>query len=78
MPVPEVAESFVGSVNLVTLGATAENVTVTFPTGSAMTAATWVFSGYINSWSAQLPLDEKITGTITIKVAGDITVTAST
>ncbi len=25
MPVPEIAESFIGSVNLVTLGATAEN-----------------------------------------------------
>ena len=42
--------------------------TVTFPGG-----ATFICNGYIKSWGKGVPLEDKMTQTITIKLTGDIT-----
>lgn len=48
-----------------------ETITITFPLPSGMsTAATLAFTGYINSWSWGAPLEDKMTGTATMKVDG--------
>lgn len=48
-----------------------EVITITFPLPDGMaTAAKVVFTGYVNSWSAGLPLEDKMTATISIKVDG--------
>lgn len=62
------------------LGA-AETITITFPLPSGgIGAATLVFTGYVNSWSWEAPLEEVMTAEITIKVDGktDPVWTAST
>ena len=48
----------------------AESITVTMPSGS-----TWVFSGFMTGFEARVPLEDLMTATGTVKVAGDITVT---
>lgn len=47
------------------LGAAPENFTVTFPDG-----ATWVQKGYIKSLGTQIPLDDKIMQSMTIRLSG--------
>jgi hypothetical protein len=51
--------------------------TLTFPKSpsSAATAATWAWSGYVNSYTGKAPVDGLLTGEVSIKVAGAITVT---
>jgi hypothetical protein len=50
---------------------TSETITITFPIPSgASTAATFVFKGYVSSWSWSVPLEESMTATLTIKVDG--------
>lgn len=57
-------------------GAT-ETVTITFPLSSAgTTAADWEASGFMTSFDYGVPLEELMTGTMTVKLTGDITVTA--
>ncbi len=59
----------------------AETITITFPMPSGgSTAATLAFSGYINTWSWSGPLEERMTGSATVKVDGltDPVWTAST
>lgn len=57
----------------------AETITITFPLPSGgATAATFVFTGYINAWSWGAPLEENMTGTATIKVDGKGTAPAWT
>ncbi len=53
------------------IAAAAETITITFPipAGSA-SGATFVFTGYINTWSWTDPLEDKMTATATIKVDG--------
>ncbi len=49
----------------------AETITITFPLPAGQgTAATFVFTGYVNSWSWEVPLEEVMTAEITIKVDG--------
>ncbi len=52
--------------------------TLTFPKSpsTATTAATWSWSGYVNSYSGKAPVEGLITGDIKVKVASAITVTA--
>lgn len=49
----------------------AETITITFPLPSGQsTPADLEFTGYVNSWSWNAPLEENMTATITIKVDG--------
>jgi hypothetical protein len=50
----------------------AEVITITFPLpAGGATPATLVFSGYVNSWSWTSTMEEKMEGTITIKIDGN-------
>lgn len=51
------------------INAAAETITITFPTSLA-SGATFVFTGYVNSWSWGDPLEDKMTAQLTIKVDG--------
>lgn len=54
-----------------------ETITVTFPLSSGgSTAATWAASGFVTGFDYGAPLEELMTGTMTVKLSGDITVTA--
>lgn len=49
----------------------AETITITFPIPAGdSSGATLAFTGYINNWSWSVPLEEKMTGSATIKVDG--------
>lgn len=53
------------------IGASAEVITVTFPKAPAdATPATYVFNGFVTAVDNALPLDEKMTASITVKVTG--------
>ena len=56
-----------------------QTITVTYPIPSGLSSgATCVFtSSYINSWSEELPIDDKMTCSLSIKVATDPTMTAA-
>lgn len=55
----------------------AETITVTFPLSSGgTTAADWEATGFATSFEAGVPMEELMTGSLTIKVSGDITTTA--
>lgn len=54
----------------------AETITVTFANLGGTTPADWEFTGFCTGFSAGVPLEELMTGTITIKITGDITATA--
>jgi len=56
-----------------------ETVTVTFPLGSGETTpTTWQFSGQMTGFSYNVPLEDKITFTATVKAVGPVTRTAAT
>jgi len=58
---------------------TAATFIVTYPTpAGGMTGATKTFNGYINGYDEQLPIFDKMTGSLSIKVAGDVTHVSST
>jgi len=46
--------------------------TITF---SDSAASTWVFSGFLTGYEPGVPLEDRATADITIKVSGDVTVT---
>lgn len=49
----------------------AETITITFPVPAGGAAgATFIFTGYVSSWSWTAPLEEVMTAEITIKVDG--------
>jgi len=56
----------------VPIDAAPEVVTVTWPSG-----ATWAGTGFITSYEPSAPLDDKMTGNITVKFSGQVTVTAA-
>lgn len=59
--------------------AAAETITITFPLpAGGATAATWACSGFITSYEPSDPMEDKMTVSITVKLTGPITVTAST
>lgn len=48
-----------------------ESITITFPTPSGGGGgATLIFTGYVNAWSWEAPLEEVMTAELTIKVDG--------
>lgn len=60
------------------LAAAPETVTLTFPTPSGgSSGATWAFTGKAVAWEAGLPVDDVMTGTITIQASTLPTITAS-
>jgi len=51
--------------------AAAETITITFPIPSGgLGGATFIFTGYVSTWSWTAPLEEVMTASITIKVDG--------
>ena len=54
------------------MGGAAETVTLTFP-NPATSGATWAASGFATAFEAGVPLEDKMTGRLTIKFTGDIT-----
>ena len=56
----------------------AETITVTFPTPpGGSTPADAEFSGFVTNWSWGVPLEDKMTATITLKISGAIAWTDS-
>ncbi len=54
-----------------------QTITVTYPLRSGDSVAPKaVFTGWIESWDSQLPIEDKMTATLVLKVAGDVTWTA--
>ncbi len=53
-------------------GAAAETVTLTYTDSGA---ATWACSGFMTSFEVGVPLEERVTGTATIKYSGAVTIT---
>ena len=54
----------------------AETITVTFPLSSGgSTAANWAGTGFATGFTAGVPLEELMTGTLTVKMSGAITPT---
>ena len=50
-----------------------EVITITFKTvGAQVTGATLVFTGYVSDWSAGVPYDGLMTGTLTVEVSGEM------
>ena len=43
---------------------------ITFPGGSS-----WAWTGFATSWESSAPLEERMTGTISVKLTGDLTIT---
>jgi len=55
----------------------AETVTITFPLlGGGSTAASRAFSAFVTSFDAGVEIDGLINGSVTVKVSGNVTVTA--
>ena len=52
------------------IDAAEEEITITWPS-----TATWVFQGFMTAYEPGAPLEDKMTGSVTIKVTGDITIT---
>lgn len=56
----------------------AETITITCPIPSGLTTgATWVFSGFMTNYNPTLPLEDKMTASVTIKVTGSLAITAA-
>ena len=56
-----------------------EQIDIDFPLAPGdLTAAKWEALGFCTSYDAAVPLEDKMTATITIKISGDITITPST
>jgi hypothetical protein len=56
----------------------AETITITWPLPAGQsTAATWAFSGFATSYSGGATSGERMTGSLTVKISGSITVTPS-
>ncbi len=55
-----------------------QTITITYPLPAGKTTpATRSFTGYIKEYGESLPIDDKMTAEITVKVAGKVTVTPS-
>lgn len=56
----------------------AETITITFPTPSGQsTPADWEFTGFMTAYNPTVPFDGLLTASVTVKISGDITYTAS-
>ena len=47
-----------------------EDITITFPSGT-----TWEFEGFMTDYAPDAPLNDKMVGSATLKVSGEITIT---
>ena len=57
----------------------AETITITWPIPSGLSnGATWVFSGFMTDYNPGASIDERMEASGTLKISGDITVTAAT
>jgi len=57
----------------------AETITLTYPLSTGgTTAGSYSFTGFATNYDANIPLEELQTGTLTIKISGDITTVAQT
>jgi hypothetical protein len=55
----------------------AETVTISFAlTGAGTTKATRAFTAFVTAFDFGVPLDELMTGSVTLKISGNVTVTA--
>lgn len=54
------------------IGAAAESITITFVNTEA---STWQFSGFATAFSASIPLEDLMTGSLTVQITGKITIT---
>ncbi len=61
---------FTGARPTLAAGQTPTSYVITFKSGGP----TWTFDGYINSFAPKAPIEDRMTGTIGIKVAGEIEV----
>lgn len=53
----------------------AEVITITWPKGTATTAATWACSGFVTGYSASAPNEDRMTATVEIQLSGKPTFT---
>jgi hypothetical protein len=61
------------------VGLVAETVTLTWPKAAGdTTAATWASSGFVTECTATWPLEDVVAFDITVKLTGNVTVTAAT
>jgi len=52
------------------ISSAAETITITFPDGT-----TWAFSGFMTGYEPKAPMEDKMTGEVTVKVSGEPTIT---
>lgn len=58
------------------IASAAETVTVTFPVPSGSTnGATWAATGFLTNFETDVPIDDRMTATATIKFSGIVTFT---
>jgi len=58
----------------VPIGGDPETITITFPGDIANpTGWTWAFSGWVSEYSPKAPLEDRMTATVKVQCAGDIT-----
>ena len=56
----------------------AETITVTLPkTTGDSTAATWAATGFVKSMDVSIPLEDLVTADLSIRLSGNVTVTAA-
>lgn len=56
----------------------AETITITYPLGTQITAAKDVFTGFVTNISQRVPLDDRLTMTMTLKISGKVVRTVAT
>lgn len=54
------------------IGVAADTITITFPNSAA---STWAFTGFMTSYEPSVPLEDRATANVTIKVTGQVTIT---
>lgn len=52
--------------------ATTTNFRITFPDGTAG-SVTWIFAGFLSGYEPAIPLDDKMSATVTVKVSSSFT-----
>ena len=56
----------------------AETITITYPIGTQLTAAKDVFTGFVTSVGQRVPLDDRLSQTVTLKISGKVVRTIAT
>ena len=74
----EVEAIFDPDEDITSLMGVSQTITLTYPLPAGkLSEATAAFTGYINGYDHAIPMEEMMTATISIKVAGDVTYTAA-